>query len=498
MNIGNTFLDKAEAQLQQPAITFEQQVYTYEHITILIQKWRSFLTSKIKPGDRVLCFSDNCPEVMALYLAVAGLGNVFIPINPKLSEEEIVDIIERSTPALAVASNNDAFKFPNIPEVVGIKEFSKEGTLNFPIPRFTEVDEEQGCLICFTSGSTGRAKGVYASHINEYTSCEQYAKSWKVTAQDKVLIALPQSFLYGLTTGCLMALFVGAHIYLEKKFHPVEALTRIEQQRITLFMGVPTMYTMMLDVQRKATKPYDTKSLRLLLTAGAPIADEILAEFKKTFNIQLSNFYALSEIRPIFTHEAGLPIKKQQSCGRAVEDVEVRLLNVEGNDITVPGQEGELIARSATLMLAYYGDPEITAQTVRDGWFYTGDLAVFDEAGYYYITGRKKELVIRGGINISPVEVESFIYKHPAVLETVVIGVPDKVFGEELFTQIVLKDGQTLSKQQLVEFLSDKLAPYKIPKHIEFVQSLAKNHSGKISKKRVREQWEQSALQQHS
>ena len=498
MNIGNVFYEKAHQYEQMPAFTFEKKVYTYKDVAVLVQQWREYLDGKITAGDRVLCFSDNCPEVMAVYIAVAGLGCVFVPINPQLTEEEVDDIIDRAAPALAIVSSIEVLNIQHIPEIIGIKRFTVDAKASLPTVPFVEGTGDEGCLICFTSGSTGRAKGVYISHRNEITSCEQYAKNWQITEADRVLLTLPQSFLYGLTTGCLTALLAGAHVILERRFHPGEALTRIEEQQVTVFMGVPTMYTMMLDVQRKAEHTYKTQSLRLLLTAGAPIATEVLEEFEATFHISLSNFYALSEIRPIFTHQGVSIQQKPKSCGTYVDEVEACLIDAEGNIITTPHTEGEIIARSETLMLEYYGDPEVTAQTIKDGWFYTGDLAVFDEDGYFYITGRKKELVIRGGINISPVEVESFIYNHEAVLEVVVVGVPDKIFGEELFAQIVIKEGYLLQEQELRQLLTDKLASYKVPKYIEFVQELPKNHSGKINKKQVKAQWEQYALQQHN
>jgi long-chain acyl-CoA synthetase len=498
MNIGNIFLEVAKKQLENPAITFEDKIISYKQLAVLVEKWGDYLSSKINKDDRVLCVSENCPEIMAIYLAVAGLGGVFVPINPQLTQDEINDIFERSTPALGIFSEKNKGTLPNIKEAVPVNLFhATEEECNYK--EFEEFEKDKGCLICFTSGSTGKAKGVYISHLNEYTSCKQYSEYWNINSYDKVLISLPQSFLYGLTTGCLMALISGAHIILEKRFHPVESLEIIEKHKVTVFMGVPTMYTMMLDAQNKASKKYNTSSIRLMLTAGAPIANEILDEFKDVFSIEITNFYALSEIRPIFTNN----LKengdiRRGSCGKMVKSVEVKLLDENGQKITKAGTEGEIAAKSDTLMIGYYDDLKLTSEIIRDGWFYTGDLGMFDSEGYFYITGRKKELIIRGGINISPVEVEEFIYKYPPVLEAVVVGVPDNIFGEEIYAQVVVKDNYTVEEEELKNFLKAYLAPYKVPKYFEFVEGLPKNNSGKIDKKKVKAQWGKSVLQQHN
>ncbi|MFS0599274.1 class I adenylate-forming enzyme family protein [Peribacillus frigoritolerans] len=498
MNIGNFFFEIAKKRLDSPAITFEEKTVSYKQLAILVEKWSDYLSSRITKDDRVLCVSENCPEIMAIYLAVAGLGGVFVPINPQLTKEEINDIFERSTPTVGIFSEKNKDILPQIKVSISVNLFSVSEE-KWVCKEFEEFEADKGCLICFTSGSTGKAKGIYISHQNEYTSCFQYSEYWDIQKSDKVLVSLPQSFLYGLTTGCLMALFVGAQIILEKKFHPIETLNNIEKHQVTVFMGVPTMYTMMLDVQSKATKKYNTSSIQLMLTAGAPLANEIFDEFKSLFSIEIVNFYALSEIRPIFTYNLKQSDEiKRGSCGRKVKNVEVKLLAVDGKEIIKAGLEGEIVAKSDTLMLRYYDDLELTENTIRDGWFYTGDLGMFDANGYFYITGRKKELVIRGGINISPVEIEEILYKNPAILEAVIVGVPDEIFGEELFGQIVLKEGNSLTDMELREFLNEHLASYKVPKYIEFSNELPKNNSGKIDKKKVKAGWGKSVLQQHN
>jgi long-chain acyl-CoA synthetase len=501
VNLANVFLDTVRKRPRQAAITFENRTFSYLDLASLLQQWSQFLKASISKGDRVLCISENRPEIMAIYLAVAGVGGVFVPVNPQLSQKEVDDIILRASHVLAITSYENAEKLNNTKhsiKQVSIEQYRVNPTFNIQnIENFIDFDDRDGCLICFTSGSTGRAKGVFASHLNEFTSSKQYAESWVVTDNDRLLITLPLSFVYGLTTGCLMGLLAGAHIILEKRFHPQIALERIRDHQVSVFMGVPTMYTMMLNVQENASHKYDISSVRLMLTAGAPIANEVLDRFYKELHIELTNFYALSEIRPICTFNVKNDQQfKRGSCGRIPDGVDVRLLDENGEDITIPGKVGELVAKSDTLMIQYYGDIDLTLDTIKNGWFYTGDLGMFDEEGFYYITGRKKDLVIRGGINISPVEIEEHLYKNPAILEVVVLGVPDEIFGEELLAQIVPKTDYRLEEEEIRLFLQENLASYKVPKYILIVPELPKNNSGKIDKKRVKSEWEQLELQQ--
>lgn len=494
MNIARALDAVCEARPEAPAISFNRHTWTYGDLWAWVSAWAADLKPRLGAGDRVLCFAPNHPEVLAAYAAVAGLGAIFVPANPELTADEIADIVTTADPAVALRSDDLAPRLLQALERVdrqpALMRLPREGASLGANVEFVDLDPDHGALICFTSGSTDRPKGVFASHRNEIASARQYAAVWDIQPEDRVLVALPLSFLYGLTTGALTALLAGAHVLLEEHFHPRRVLERISSDRATVFMGVPTMYAMMLEVGLEDPEAFDLSSIRLMLTAGAPIADATLEAFYKRFRVHVMDFYALSEVRPVFAYDARRFNKgRPGSCGHQLPGVEVRIVDGQGEPVTQPASAGELLVRSETLTKGYYGDPERTAQVIRDGWFHTGDLAAVDEHGFYSIVGRKKDLIIRGGFNVTPAEVERAILRHPAVLEAAVVGLDDAVYGEEIGAAVTLKRSQRLGELELVDFLRSVLADYKLPRRIRFVSGLPRGGTGKVDKRAVRALW---------
>ncbi len=494
MNIACALEGVREARPQAPAISFKHQAWTYADLWAWVSAWAADLKPRLGAGDRVLCLAPNHPQVLAAYVAVAGLGAIFVPVNPELSPDEIADIVSRAGPGVALTSEDLA------PKLFKALERADRQPHLLRLPRetesfgasmqFRELDPDQGALICFTSGTTDRPKGVFASHRNEIASARQYAAVWAIQPDDRVLVALPLSFLYGLTTGALTALLAGAHVLLEERFQPRRVLERISHDRATVFLGVPTMYAMMLEVGLEDPDAFDLSSIRLMLTAGAPIAEATLEAFYERFGVHVLDFYALSEVRPVFAYDVRRFEKgRPGSCGHELPGVEVRIVGANSQPVTQPATAGELLVRSETLMKGYYRDPEHTAEAIRDGWFHTGDLAAFDAEGFYSIVGRKKDLIIRGGFNVAPAEVERAILKHPAVLEAAVVGVDDAVYGEDIGAAVTLKPGERLDEAGLVEFLRSVLADYKLPRRIRFSNGLPRGATGKVDKRAVRALW---------
>jgi len=494
MNIARALGEVREARPDAPAISFDAQTWSYEELWARTRALACYLQPLLAPGRCVLCLTPNHPQVVAAYAAVAGLGSIFVPVNPELTVEEIRYIAATVEPAVALGSRDLLPRLGAALEQAGQRPHVLELPLEADLPAgeitFADLDPDQGALICFTSGSTDQPKAVFASHRNELASAAQYAAVWAIHPGDRVLVALPLSFLYGLTTGALTALLNGAEVLLEDRFHPRRILKRIERDRATVFMGVPTMYAMMLQVGLEEPDTFDLSSIRLMLTAGAPIAEAILDAFYQRFGVHVIDFYALSEVRPVFAYDArrfrrGRP----GSCGRQLPGVEVRLVDPDGKLVARRGEAGELLVRSDTLMKGYYRDPERTAAAMPDGWFHTGDLATLDEDGFYHIVGRKSDLIIRGGVNIAPAEVERAILRHPAVLEAAVVGVPDAVFGEEVAAAVSLKPGAQLSEGDLIDAVRTVLAEYKLPRRIRFASSLPRGVTGKVDKQAVRALW---------
>lgn len=493
MNLAKEFIQIANSYGNRPAISFKDQDISYVELANQIKATINILKEDVKFGDIICCFSENRPEIISLYLATTALGAIFVPINHQLTPDEVADILKRTNPVHCFTSENseDLFK-----EALKITAFEKEYKLignlvasnindSYGVAELQEFDQDTDALIIFTSGSTGVPKGVVATHLNELESTKQYKEVWHINENDKVLITLPMSFLYGLTTGTLTCLFAGAHVVLEEKFHPVKVLNKMVQEKITLFMGVPTMYNMMLNASEKMDITR-LDSIRLMLTAGAPIAESTVKHFKQKLNIQIMNFFALTEVRPVIAYNTKTDIFKEGSCGRVAPGVQIKIQDNDGNEVVSPQTEGELLIKSNTLFKCYYNDPDQTKSVIKDGWFYTGDLVKYDEEGYFYIVGRKKELIIRGGINISPSEIEECISKHPSIYEVAVIGIPDDVFGEKVAAVISLKEEHTLSPDEIQMFVKERMAEFKVPEHIVIVSELPKSGVGKINKKELK------------
>jgi len=494
MNIARALEGVREARPQAPAISFKQQTWTYADLWAWVSAWAAELTPRLGAGDRVLCLAPNHPQVLAAYVAVAGLGAIFVPVNPELSPDEIADIVTMADPGVVLTSDDLAPKLVKALERADrhpqLLRLPRADASLWPSVGFGDLDPDQGALICFTSGSTDRPKGVFASHRNELASARQYGAIWAMQPEDRVLVALPLSFLYGLTTGALTALLAGAHVLLEERFHPRHVLERISDDRATVFLGVPTMYVMMLEVGLEDPAAFHLSSIRLMLTAGAPIAEPTQQAFYQRFGVHLMDFYALSEVRPVFAYDARrFSQGRPGSCGHQLPGVEVQILAASEQPMARPGMAAELLVRSETLMKGYYGDPAGTAEAIRDGWFHTGDLAAVDEDGFYSIVGRKKDLIIRGGFNVAPAEVERAILTHPAVLEAAVVGVDDAVYGEDIGAAVTLKPGQRLEEADLVDFLRSVLADYKLPRRIRFSKGLPRGATGKVDKQAVRALW---------
>lgn len=480
------------------ALQYEARSLTYTEFLELVERAAAFLRSEdIGPGDRVMAFAQNSPELLLAYFAAAKLGAVYVPVNPNMAAAEVRYICEHSEAKLVLHEERVA----DVVEAIGSvgrryllsRLTSTDASDESVLAPSGAITRESDFLICYTSGTTGFPKAVVLDHGSQVDACASFQEFWGLTDADVTLVALPLGYLFGLTTASAAGLLSGGLVVLLPKYRPKDVLETMVRQRVTVFHGVPTMFTMMLEFADQNQVSFDLSNVRQLICAGAPLADDIAQRFASTFGKALQNYYAATECSPVIgrpdSHRAPLPAG---SIGRLAPGASVRVVAPDGEDCPV-GEVGEFYVRGAATLNRYLKNPELTSSCLRDGWFRTGDLGRVDEAGYYYITGRIKDTIFRGGANIAPAEVEAVLLGHPGVGDVAVIGVPDRIYGEVPIAFIVPRSGIHPDADALTAYAASALADFKIPRHYEFVAALPTGKTGKIDKAALKERW----VQQH-
>ncbi|GBF33053.1 long-chain-fatty-acid--CoA ligase [Desulfocucumis palustris] len=475
----------------------------------------------IKKGDRVVIMLPNCPQAVISYYAVLRLGAVAVMTNPLYMERELshqlrdadsetiifldllypkINKVKDDTPLknFIVTGIKDFLPFPlnliypfkakkdgqwvDIPAGQGITGFKSLIDKYPPNPPAVDINpKEDLALLQYTGGTTGLSKGAMLTHGNLVANVMQVSAWWPEVRQGKeiLLAALPFFHVYGMTVAMNFCVYNAAAMILVPRFEINNVLKLIQKYRATLFPGAPTMYVAV--NSHPEIKKYDLSSIRLCLSGAAPLPVEVRDKFEEITGGRLLEGYGLTETSPV-THSN--PVNDQRyvgSIGFPLPDTRCKLVDIEtGQDEVGPGQPGELCIYGPQVMKGYWNMPEETAKCLQNGWLHTGDIAQVDDKGLYYIVDRKKDLVIAGGYNIYPREVEEVLYEHPKVKEAVVAGVPDKYRGETLKAYIILKDNETASDQEIIKFCQERLAKYKVPKKIEFRQELPKTMVGKI------------------
>jgi long-chain acyl-CoA synthetase len=356
------------------------------------------------------------------------------------------------------------------------------------------TEPQDTAVILYTSGTTGRPKGAELTHsnllLNAMVARDLYLP--KVQEQNAALVVLPLFHVFGMTVQMNAMMVLGSTLVLMPRFDPTVALGLILAEHINFFCGVPTMYWGLLNEARSTgmdTKPI-ADNLRLCISGGAALPLELLQNFEQTFGVPILEGFGLSETSPVICfNQLGFP-RKPGSIGRPLFATEMRLVDEDDRDVE-QGQPGEIIVRGHSVMKAYYNRPEATEQAMRGGWFHTGDIAYMDTDGYFFIIDRKKDMIIRGGYNIYPRELEEVLMTHPAVSLVAVLGVPHEVLGEEVKAYIIRKPGTTITVEELTVWCKEQMAAYKYPRYIEFRESLPMTATGKILKRELREQEQQ-------
>lgn len=473
----------------------------------------------IQKGDRVIVTTLNCPEVMIAYQAIARAGGIIIPAMPLLKAPEIHYIAVNSQARAVIASPilfpllQEALKdvatmqhligidtgLERLPEIEGTFQVHKYSDVVASGSAYTErylenlpgvsLTPDDPAVIIYTSGTTGNPKGVVLTHRNVVSNAvtnrgatETTAENGQAPEQQRQLAILPLAHAYGLVA-LNVSYLSGSLSVMHPRFDTNAVLSAIERHRINGFAGVPAMFVALL-YSPDADK-YDTSSLTLCVSGSAPLPLAVLEGFEKKFNCRILEGYGLSEASAVLTAHTAEMERKIGSVGKPIAGVELRIVD-ENDQPLPPGQTGEIIARGPNIMREYYQMPTETQQALRNGWLHTGDMGYIDDDGYVYVVERKKDLIIRGGFNIYPRDVEEVLNRHPAVIESAVIGIPSERMGEEVKAFVVTREA--IDAETLKAYCREALANYKTPSEIAFVSFLPRNPVGKIDKKELRRQ----------
>jgi fatty-acyl-CoA synthase len=466
----------------------------------------------LRKGDRLAMIMPNWVEYIIAYLASARLGTVLVPLNVRYRANEIEFMLRNSGAKLVVTcAEFGDFDFvallkeikprlPELQEIVVVGQASGgqgvvswESVLNADVKSGAvepaEINSREDLLaIMYTSGTTGVPKGVMLTHYNVVANALTVAELLEITEADRFLAAVPLFHIFGMSPTTVTALGTGASLILMDIYRPEEALALVEKERITIKHGVPTMF--ILELNNPNFNRYDLSSLRTGIIAAAPAPAEIIKRIRRDMGCDIASAYGLTETSPslTITRFGDDDRVRAETVGSALPGVEIKILDDDEQEVA-HGTVGELICRSPGLMKGYFNMPEATASAINpEGWFFTGDLATLDETGQVRIVGRKKEMINRGGFKIYPREIEELYYKHPKVQEIAIVGLPDPVLGEKSCACIKLKDGQSADAQEMRDYLRGKVADYKIPDFVRFVENFPMTSSGKIRKVQLREE----------
>ncbi len=492
MKVAQILRDTANRFPDKTAIFFKEEEISFKELyqrSICLAAGLSRLG--VKKGERIALFLPNWPEYIYSYLAVFILGAVAVPLDFMLKEDELKSCLEHSEAKFLIARTHESIPLEklrkdnqNLKQIILCHE-KKEGFVSFEdlmqessLNIETEINENDPALIMYTSGTTGRPKGILLNYRHLDGSPEAMKYFVDLTQNDIKISALPLSHIAGLIyiQNCIL---FGISLVLMERFIPLEFLKNIQQFKVTCFHVVPSMYLALLQV--KEIEKFDLKSLRWIVVFGAPSSPEILKRFHQYCpNAHFLNGWGLTETCPPNTV---IPFNCENiaSVGKPAPFAEIKIFNEDEKEAPVD-EVGEVVIKGWVVMAGYYQDPQATAEVMRNGWFHTGDLGRFDSEGFLYIVGRKKEMIKVSGQIVYAPEVEAALYKNPSVAEAAVVGIPDKMRGEKVKAFVVLKPGSSLTSEELRYFLREHLAHFKVPHEVEFRDSLPKNRTGKIDK----------------
>lgn len=474
-----------------PVFYYPRQM-TYGELAQEVDHYRDyFFACGIKTGDHVGLFAKNSIEFVCTYLALTSLGAIVVPINFQLTARETAYILHDAAihhlvtaAPLDLAGELAKYGRQELSQLTFavIKQALSQKTYPPAPPLPAEFDAQQPCVIIYTSGTTGHPKGAVLTHENLVVDAQAFSHMLPVERRDNVLCVLPMYHCFAWTCAILNALWLGAGITVLETFAPKETAAVIREHRVTVMYGVPPMYNLL----SRLAQPDALRTVRIFVSGGASLPVEVAKQFESIYGTPIIEGYGLSEASPVVTFN--LPEKRKYgSIGKALPGITVAIINEDGQQLGT-GEIGELVVRGPIVMQGYWNLPEQTAQSLRDGWLHTGDIAYRDEDGYFFIVDRLKDMIISSGENVYPREIEELLYTYPGVVEAAVIGVPDSLRGQAIRAYLVMREGASFNKRAVKEFLQARLAPYKQPRDIVLVDALPKTPTGKLLKRALREE----------
>ncbi len=503
LNIATMLRESADANPDKTLCHINDLSFTYAQVDEISGRVASaLLATGLQRGDKVALQLPNLPQFLFTYFGLMKAGLVMVPLNPLLRAPEVAYHLQDSQAKVLVTFEmfaEEACKGAG--ELEGITTYvvnlpgsdvRPQGTKHFDELYFADdtrdivpTNGDETAVLLYTSGTTGKPKGAELTHLNLYMNCTIAGELFAFQETDIGVAVLPLFHVFGLSSVLNTSVRYGGTIVLIPRFELEPVVDAIEKHRCTIFSGVPTMYFGLLHMD---TTGRDLSSLRVGISGGAAIPGEVIKAFEEKFpSCVVLEGYGLSESTSTTTFNVNAEQRKVLSIGTPIWGVQVRVVN-EDDEPLPPGEEhvGEIVIRGHNIMKGYYNNPEATAEAFKNDWFHTGDLAYQDKDGYFFIVDRKKDLVIRGGYNVYPREVEEVLYEHPAVAEVAVIGRPDPKLGEEVLAYVALKPGASAEPAELVAHCKERLAAYKYPREVRIVDELPKGATGKILKKELR------------
>jgi long-chain acyl-CoA synthetase len=491
LNLASIVTESAARLPDDPAVRLGDAELSYAELDERSARLATLLREKgLREGDRVGVMLPNVLEFPVAYYGILRAGGVVVPMNVLLKRREIAFYLEDSGAKLLLAWHGFADEARGGAEEAGSElievepeSFAALLAEHEPEAELAATAEDDTAVILYTSGTTGKPKGAELTHLNLHRNADVSSRTTcEIEAGDVVFGGLPLFHSFGQTVSMNASLMVGACLTLVPKFDPVEALETIQRDGVTHFYGVPTMYGALLHHPERES--YDTSTLRQCITGGASMPVEVLRGFEEAFGAIVLEGYGLSETSPVSSSNHPGMERKPGSIGTPLEGVEMKVVD-EDDDEVAQGEVGEIVIRGDNIMKGYWQRPDATEEAMRGGWFHTGDMARTDEEGYFYIVDRKKDMIIRGGYNVYPREVEEVLYEHPKIREAAVLGVPHDEWGEEIGAAVVLHEGEEIEPEEVSAFVKERIAAYKYPRIVWFLDELPKGPTGKILKREI-------------